>query len=409
MRIVLVNDRVTPAGGSEHTLRAQIAGLVARGHQLLVVAPPAEAEAGARDPEFAGVEWHAAAPGTGLFSARPAALGILAAAGRFGADLIEVVNLGGFLGPRGTLRFPAALPLVHACRDVRPTCPRTDRALPGGGLCHDPMGRICLQRHCMGPEHEPRGWRGLLDYRLRFRALSQAGAVVVEGRAVSELLQDLGIPTTRIHMPPLYVKSPPLPPPPPSEAPPQVLGIGLLNDPRKGLEHLARAFATVKTRGARLRLTGKPGPAWAQLKALVDELEVAGRIDVLGWLDDAQLFAELARARVAAFPSRFFESFGLAGAEAAAAGRPVVAVDCGGPSEWLLDGETGAIVDREHPAAMGAALARYLEDPALADAHGQAGREHVTGRFTLEAFLAGTERVYEAVLSEAGTPAASRA
>lgn len=391
MRLLLVNDRVRPHGGSEHTVRAQIAGLLRRGHALAVMAPPEEAEAGRADPQLAGAEWLPVQHGAGFRTALRAAAEIEAQARAFGADLIEVVNIGGLLGPRGTLRLARRWALVHACRDVRPTCPRGDRALPRGGLCADRCGFVCLRRRCLGPEHEPRGLRAVVDGRLRWRALGAARAIVVESTSMAQLLAATGVPPPRLTVAPVPVHAPAAARTA-DATPPVILGVGLLGDPRKGLVHLARAFARLSAPGARLRLTGRPGAAWEQARPWLKT--AAGRVEVLGWLGETELQAERGEARVAAFPSRFFESFGLAGAECAAAGRPVVAVDCGGPREWIRDGHTGRIVDREDPQAMAAALERYLAEPQLAADHGRAARQLVAQRFTERAFLDALEQVY---------------
>ena len=65
-------------------------------------------------------------------------------------------------------------------------------------------------------------------------------------------------------------------------------------------------------------------------------------------------------------------------------GLPAVAFDVGGVSDWLSDGETGALVPRKDTPALARALEGYLSDPNLAAAHGAKGRETVTRRFRPE-------------------------
>ena len=50
-------------------------------------------------------------------------------------------------------------------------------------------------------------------------------------------------------------------------------------------------------------------------------------------------------------PRRTQEEAGLAGAEASAHGKPVVAFEVGGVREWLDDGVTGFAVPEKEPAA----------------------------------------------------------
>ncbi len=80
-------------------------------------------------------------------------------------------------------------------------------------------------------------------------------------------------------------------------------------------------------------------------------------------------------------PSVLPEPFGL---EAMTYSRPVVASNVGGIPEWLADGVTGTLVDQGDPAALARAIARLIDDPALAARYGRAGRERA-----LEAFSVG--------------------
>jgi glycosyltransferase involved in cell wall biosynthesis len=95
------------------------------------------------------------------------------------------------------------------------------------------------------------------------------------------------------------------------------------------------------------------------------------RVRLLG--QDEETPPLLAAMDVVALPS-YREGFGLVVAEAGAMGLPVVASRVTGIVDAVVDGETGALVAAGDPAALGAALARYLADPALRERHGAAGR-----------------------------------
>ena len=79
------------------------------------------------------------------------------------------------------------------------------------------------------------------------------------------------------------------------------------------------------------------------------------------------------------------EHFGYVPLEAMAAGRPVVAVDGGGPAETVLDGETG-FLRAASAGPFAEAVARLVLDPGLATRMGAAGRAHVARHFSLDAF-----------------------
>jgi len=79
-------------------------------------------------------------------------------------------------------------------------------------------------------------------------------------------------------------------------------------------------------------------------------------------------------ADVVAVPSTEPEPFGLVAIEAMAAGCAVVAAGHGGLAEIVVDGVTGTHVTPGSPAALAAAIRRYLADPALAVTEGRAGQ-----------------------------------
>ncbi len=71
------------------------------------------------------------------------------------------------------------------------------------------------------------------------------------------------------------------------------------------------------------------------------------------------------------------EGFGIALADAAAAGIPVIAGRSGGTAEAVRDGETGIRVDPADPVAVAEAVAGLLDDSGRREALGAAGRRWV--------------------------------
>ena len=92
------------------------------------------------------------------------------------------------------------------------------------------------------------------------------------------------------------------------------------------------------------------------------------------------------------------EHFGYVPVEAMAAGRPVVAVDAGGPAETVRHGATGWLCPPT-PVAFAEALAHLLADAAMARRMGEAGREHVRTHFSRAAFGARLDAAVRAVLA----------
>jgi len=104
-----------------------------------------------------------------------------------------------------------------------------------------------------------------------------------------------------------------------------------------------------------------------------------GRVTWVPWQEDAAPL--LAALDILVLPSDH-EPFGRVLIEAMACAVPVVAVAEGGPLEIICNGTTGLLAPPTAP-ALATAVARLLDDPALAAALGAAGRADVHARFSL--------------------------
>ncbi len=133
----------------------------------------------------------------------------------------------------------------------------------------------------------------------------------------------------------------------------------------------------------------------AELEALAERLGLRGQVTFLKSLSEAERIELFARCRCVAHTFER-EHFGYVPVEAMAAGRPVVAVNSGGPAETVIDGVTGYLCPPTKE-AFAAALARLVEDDAAAQTMGRAAREHVRRNFSRKMFAARLEEIIRAV------------
>jgi glycosyltransferase involved in cell wall biosynthesis len=157
----------------------------------------------------------------------------------------------------------------------------------------------------------------------------------------------------------------------------------------RGQDTLIKAMPRLSGRfpGLRVVLAGEPHPRSQDLAyreeilALANTLGVRDALVLAGFVDPiADLYAA---ADVVVNPARR-ESFGRVAAEALAAGRPVVATRVGGVSEVLRDGVDALLVPPDEPDVLADAVARVLDDAALADRLVAAGAERVLTEFSAE-------------------------
>jgi alpha-1,3/alpha-1,6-mannosyltransferase len=194
---------------------------------------------------------------------------------------------------------------------------------------------------------------------------------------------------------------------PPRESDGHEISILSLNryERAKNVRLALEAFAAMRERlpgelFARVRLTVAGGfdarrrechETLAELEGLTDSLALRGQVTFLKSLSEAQRLELLARCRCVAHTAER-EHFGYVPVEAMAAGRPVVAVNNGGPAETVLDGVTGLLCPPTKE-AFAAAIARMVADERTAQSMGRAAREHVTNNFSRERFATRLEEI----------------
>jgi glycosyltransferase involved in cell wall biosynthesis len=235
------------------------------------------------------------------------------------------------------------------------------------GVCFT-RGQECTRCHgrntlpgvllaCRGPRLESLAYGAGLAWWQR-RLAAQADAFVVPSRFALRRLHELGAPVGAAHVIPPVVREFAREPTAADREPFALVTSRLA--PEKGIPVAVEAC---RIAGLPLVVAGD-GPECARLTASAPEVRFLGRVA------DSRL-AELRRqAAVAVVPSRTAETFGLAAAEAMAAGLPVVASSIGAlpelvPAEWL--------VAPGNPQELAAAIGRVRAAPdAVARAIGRA-------------------------------------
>jgi len=94
------------------------------------------------------------------------------------------------------------------------------------------------------------------------------------------------------------------------------------------------------------------------------------------------------------FPSIAPEPFGLVGLEAMGEARPVVAFDVGGVPDWLDDGKTGFLIEKDDIKSLAEKTAVLLGNHELCRSMGQEGRRQLLEKFPSSKHLDRLESTY---------------
>lgn len=172
-----------------------------------------------------------------------------------------------------------------------------------------------------------------------------------------------------------------------------LLGVGRLGR-MKGFDLLIDAFARAELeRDIRLVIVGD-GPEHDRLRAQVDRLALADRVEFTGRLDGVAVAHAMSGALAVVVPSRM-EAFGIVALEAWRSGAPLVMTNRGGGPGFVRDEIDGMLIDPEDTDMLADVLARVSSDGQLRARLAAAGRARV-GEFTWARVAHAYEQLYAA-------------
>jgi glycosyltransferase involved in cell wall biosynthesis len=166
-------------------------------------------------------------------------------------------------------------------------------------------------------------------------------------------------------------------------------------DPKKNLEGLLRAVSLIVPDNPEVTLSiaGYGDPEYlATLQSLARSLEIADHVDWLGYVDGEKKADVLAAATVFVLPS-YSENFGLAVAEALAAGLPCIVSREVAISPDIAAGRAGLVVGTDAE-SIAAGIERLLGHEAGYAAMSAAARALALNSFSLEAMGERLEALY---------------
>jgi len=206
--------------------------------------------------------------------------------------------------------------------------------------------------------------------------------VVVSENSITDINKDMGVSLDRMRLVPVGV-DPDLfkPLPQVQRKPGQLITTASADVALKGLSYLLEALAKLRSeRNVRLTIIGKPKSG--KSADLIDSLGLRDCIDFVSGVSDERIVELYAESELAVVPS-LYEGFSLPAIEAMCTGTCLVATDGGAlPEVTGRDNDTVLSCPAGDADALAAAIRRGLDDAALRERIGAAGRQRVVERWS---------------------------
>lgn len=160
---------------------------------------------------------------------------------------------------------------------------------------------------------------------------------------------------------------------------------------RKGVLHLLQALAVLRAEGVtpRCLILGE-GPQQAELEAATTSLGLQAQIRFAGFQPEPMAWVQAMDVCVLCSSKEGLPRVVL---EAMLAGKPVIGSDVTGTRELIVNEQTGLLYSYGDVPALTSALRRLLDNPALRQAMGAAGRHRVEAEFSIVAYVDGVSGV----------------
>jgi glycosyltransferase involved in cell wall biosynthesis len=302
----------------------------------------------------------------------------------FRPDVVHMHNIYHQLSP-SVLRPVARrrVPAVMTLHDYKLACP-TYQFLDHGNLCQACLGghfQNAILRRCKDNSLATSAvMAGELFVHTITRAYAPVRVFICPSRFLEGRMRAAGVfPRRMVHIP-HFIETNDIPV---KTAPGTGVLIAGRLSPEKGIDVAIRAIGQVED--GVLDIAGT-GPDEAALRALADSV-APGKVRFHGLVDKAEVQRLMLASAVVVVPSRWYENQPMVVLEALARGTPVIGSDLGGMPELIEPGATGELVPANDPAALAAALAPYVRDPARAFAMRDRARATIVTEFAPQRHL----------------------
>lgn len=139
------------------------------------------------------------------------------------------------------------------------------------------------------------------------------------------------------------------------------------------------------------------GPFEPELREMIRAADLGKRVHFLGRIPHNRL-PELYSSLDAVVLPAPVEGFGLAALEGMAMGKPAIASKGAGPEDFIINGRTGYLFNRNDPVDLAEKLRLVMFDKERLRKMGSAARDHVHGGFGMESMLKSVDELFRSIV-----------
>jgi glycosyltransferase involved in cell wall biosynthesis len=181
-----------------------------------------------------------------------------------------------------------------------------------------------------------------------------------------------------------------------SEGVPVAVTLGSLI-PEKGYDVLLTAAYFCKKRGCKVKFLIAGTGSTEAVQSLLDQIERLDLIDTVYYLGFREDIPQIISSSDFLVIPSLLETFSLAALEAMASCKPVIATDCGGPSEIIAHDETGFLVPINDPLALCQKIVELSENDEKSKAMGINAFNRFIANFSAQAYSGKYEDLYNQI------------
>lgn len=398
MRILQVHDHYLPCGGAEVYFTDIINSLEERGLEIAVLYSAMKGNGY----KSSGRKEYFIPPSPGLLRGLSLLKEVRKIVNEINPDVIHIHGFHGYTSPLIIRELLRRCPTIHTAHDVMAFCLNREKICKyENDICTKAVGWGCLTSRCISLFKKGiviLTLKSIITQNFEMKQYRNLQKVIVASEYMRDELVRNGVSIENIEVLYYYLnvendwfnwreKE---------EKSNIILYVGRV-EKNKGVGELIEILSLVRGIPWEAKIVGY-GNYENKVRERINFLGLSDKVNMVGHIPHKDLHHYYSEASMVVVPSIYPEPFGLIGIEAMYFGKPVVAFDVGGISEWLKDGENGFLVNFPDKKQFAERIKLLLEDSSLAEKFGRNGKEMVKRFLNKEEHINRLLKIYNNVI-----------